>query len=98
KSDDLWASQVIEPAAKVIRSFPNENASSMPDLAAPNNMGPTLIQWDLWTQYICKACGRVLRGVHEWEQHKGIETYFPAEEVSGILLTGSATTTTTSTS
>ncbi|XLR04876.1 hypothetical protein S83_071074, partial [Arachis hypogaea] len=29
------------------------------------------LQRDLWTQYICKACGdRVLRGLHEWEQHK----------------------------
>ncbi|KAF3948803.1 hypothetical protein CMV_025244 [Castanea mollissima] len=43
----------------------------MPDLEAPNNMGPKLIQRDLWTQYIFQACGdRVLRGVHEWEQHK----------------------------
>ncbi|KAL5974579.1 hypothetical protein ACLOJK_031249 [Asimina triloba] len=26
---------------------------------------------DLWTQYVCEACGnRVLRGAHEWEQHK----------------------------
>ncbi|XP_030957868.1 LOW QUALITY PROTEIN: tRNA dimethylallyltransferase 2-like [Quercus lobata] len=71
KSDDSWALQVVEPAEKIIRSFLNENASSMPDLEAPNNMGPKLIQRDLWTQYICQACGdRVLRGVHEWEQHK----------------------------
>ena len=27
KSDDSWASQVVEPATKVIRSFLNENAS-----------------------------------------------------------------------
>ncbi|KAK4607691.1 hypothetical protein RGQ29_001495 [Quercus rubra] len=70
-SYDSWALQVVEPAEKIIRSFLNENASSMPDLEAPNNMGPKLIQRDLWTQYICQACGdRVLRGVHEWEQHK----------------------------
>ncbi|MCL7038139.1 hypothetical protein MKW94_007281 [Papaver nudicaule] len=26
---------------------------------------------DLWTQFVCEACGnRVLRGAHEWEQHK----------------------------
>nr|XP_023871118.1 tRNA dimethylallyltransferase 2-like isoform X2 [Quercus suber] len=71
KSDYSWALQVVEPAEKIIRSFLNENASSMPDLEAPNNMGPKLTQRDLWTQYICQACGdRVLRGVHEWEQHK----------------------------
>ncbi|KAM3692808.1 hypothetical protein ACB098_08G115400 [Castanea mollissima] len=71
KSDDSWALHVVEPAEKIIRSFLNKNARSMPDLEAPNNMGPKLIQRDLWTQYICQACGnRVLRGVHEWEQHK----------------------------
>ncbi|KAL4611629.1 hypothetical protein ACB092_08G139300 [Castanea dentata] len=71
KSDDSWALHVVEPAEKIVRSFLNENASSMPDLEAPNNMGLKLIQRDLWTQYICQACGdRVLRGVHEWEQHK----------------------------
>ena len=52
KSDDSWVSQAVEPATKVIRSFLNENASSIPDLEAPNNMGPKLIQRDLWTQYI----------------------------------------------
>ncbi|KAK4607692.1 hypothetical protein RGQ29_001495 [Quercus rubra] len=55
KSDDSWALQVVEPAEKIIRSFLNENASSMPDLEAPNNMGPKLIQRDLWTQYICQV-------------------------------------------
>ncbi|KAB1215926.1 tRNA dimethylallyltransferase 2 [Morella rubra] len=67
RSDDLWASQVVEPAAKIIRCFLNENASSI----APSIMGQNLIQRDLWTQYTCQACGdRVLRGGHEWEQHK----------------------------
>lgn len=55
KSDDSWALQVVEPAEKIIRSFLNENASSMPDLEAPNNTGPKLIQRDLWTQYICQV-------------------------------------------
>ncbi|KAG2674491.1 hypothetical protein I3760_13G138800 [Carya illinoinensis] len=70
-SEDLWASEVVEPAAKTIRSFLNENAISMNDSEALNSMGQKLIQRDLWTQYTCKACGdRVLRGAHEWEQHK----------------------------
>ncbi|XP_035541162.1 tRNA dimethylallyltransferase 2 isoform X4 [Juglans regia] len=70
-SEDLWASEVVEPAAKIIRSFLNENAISMHDSEALNSMGQKLIQRDLWTQYTCKACGdRVLRGAHEWEQHK----------------------------
>lgn len=71
KSEDSWAAQVVEPTANIIRSFLDENASSMPDSEAPNSMGQKLIQRDLWTQYVCKACGdRVLRGGHEWEQHK----------------------------
>ncbi|XP_040993241.1 tRNA dimethylallyltransferase 2 isoform X5 [Juglans microcarpa x Juglans regia] len=70
-SEDLWASEVVEPAAKIVRSFLNENAISMHDSEALNSMGQKLIQRDLWTQYTCKACGdRVLRGAHEWEQHK----------------------------
>lgn len=55
KSDDLWASRVVEPAAKIIRSFLNENGSSMPFLEAPNRMSQKLIQRDLWTQYTCKV-------------------------------------------
>jgi len=43
KSDDSWVSQAVEPATKVIRSFLNEKASSIPNLEAPNNMGPKLI-------------------------------------------------------
>ncbi|XP_059430530.1 tRNA dimethylallyltransferase 2 isoform X2 [Corylus avellana] len=51
KSDDLWASRVVEPAAKIIRSFLDENGSSM----AQNRMSEKLIQRDLWTQYTCKV-------------------------------------------
>ncbi|KAK9266407.1 hypothetical protein L1049_025264 [Liquidambar formosana] len=71
-SDDLWAACVVEPSVKVIRSFLNEDASPVCDLEAENGTeGPKVIQRDLWTQYVCKACGdRVLRGAHEWEQHQ----------------------------
>jgi hypothetical protein len=55
KSDDLWASRVVEPAAKIIRSFLNENGSSMAYLEAPNRTSQKLIQRDLWTQYTCKV-------------------------------------------
>ncbi|XP_065628894.1 tRNA dimethylallyltransferase 2-like [Quercus suber] len=80
KSDDSWALQVAKPAEKIIRSFLNENASSMPDLEAPNNMGPKLTQRDLWTQYICQACGdRVLGYMSGNNTNKavGIENVFP---------------------
>nr|POE87693.1 isoform 2 of trna dimethylallyltransferase 2 [Quercus suber] len=80
KSDDSWALQVAKPAEKIIRSFLNENASSMPDLEAPNNMGPKLTQRDLWTQYICQACGDRLLGYmsgNNTNKAVGIENVFP---------------------
>ncbi|KAJ7981126.1 tRNA dimethylallyltransferase 2 [Quillaja saponaria] len=67
KSDDIWAQQVVEPARKILGAFLSEDES----LGTSNSTGGKMIQRDLWTQYICKACGnRVLRGAHEWEQHK----------------------------
>ncbi|RVX20182.1 tRNA dimethylallyltransferase 2 [Vitis vinifera] len=67
-----WAADVVEPSVKIIRSFLRDDASSIPDLEGRNGAeGLKSINRDLWTQYICKACGdRVLRGLHEWEQHK----------------------------
>ncbi|OIW08512.1 hypothetical protein TanjilG_03188 [Lupinus angustifolius] len=71
KSDDVWASQVVESAMKIIRSFLSENESWASTVELSNLTGMKIIQRDLWTQFICKACGdRVLRGSHEWEQHK----------------------------
>ncbi|RVW54386.1 tRNA dimethylallyltransferase 2 [Vitis vinifera] len=67
-----WAADVVEPSVKIIRSFLRDDASSITDLEGRNGAeGLKSINRDLWTQYICKACGdRVLRGLHEWEQHK----------------------------
>ncbi|KAJ4724791.1 tRNA isopentenyltransferase 2 [Melia azedarach] len=70
KSDELWAIQVVGPALKIIRAFLTEDERLAPNLEA-NGASVNLIERDLWTQYICKACGdKVLRGTHEWEQHK----------------------------
>ncbi|XP_062082902.1 tRNA dimethylallyltransferase 2 [Humulus lupulus] len=72
KSDDIWAEQVVEPAMKMVRSFLSQEAASsvVPDEAAPNSAGTRILGRELWTQYVCKACGdKVLRGAHEWEQH-----------------------------
>lgn len=70
KSDDIWAEQVVEPAMKIIRSFLSHEASSVPGKEATNSYGMRILERELWTQYVCKACGdRVLRGAHEWEQH-----------------------------
>ncbi|GKU93903.1 hypothetical protein SLEP1_g7458 [Rubroshorea leprosula] len=70
KLDECWAEQVVEPAAKIIRSFLNEDARSELNLEETNKTKTNSIHRDLWTQYVCKACGdRTLRGAHEWEQH-----------------------------
>lgn len=71
KSDELWAGQVVSSAVNVIRAFLTEERCAVPDLETHVGGGMKSVERNLWTQYICKACGnRVLRGAHEWEQHK----------------------------
>ncbi|CAK9153843.1 unnamed protein product [Ilex paraguariensis] len=71
-SNDLWAAHVVEPSVRIIKSFLDKDASAALDsVARKGTQALKLIQRDLWTQYVCKACGdRVLRGAHEWEQHR----------------------------
>ncbi|KAL6976403.1 tRNA dimethylallyltransferase [Sarracenia purpurea var. burkii] len=71
-SDDSWVANVVVPAARIVLSFLDKDESLVPDSDAQAGTGGLkLSQRDLWTQYICEACGdRVLRGSHEWEQHK----------------------------
>ncbi|KAJ8768066.1 hypothetical protein K2173_021006 [Erythroxylum novogranatense] len=68
RSEESWAVDVVEPAVKIVRSFLSNGRGSVPLGFYGNG---TEVQRNLWTQYICKACGdRVLRGAYEWEQHK----------------------------
>ncbi|XP_019199540.1 PREDICTED: tRNA dimethylallyltransferase 2 [Ipomoea nil] len=68
-SDETWAAEVVLPAATTIESFLNRQ--SCPENARNNTDNIKLKQRDLWSQYICEACGnKVLRGAHEWEQHR----------------------------
>lgn len=70
KSNDVWNSQVVESAKKIVTSFLSEDGSLSSTIGMSNSSGTKIIHRDLWTQYTCKACGdRVLRGLHEWEQH-----------------------------
>lgn len=70
-SDNSWTANVVKPSVQIIRSYLNEDANLQPDLEAKNGNKGNLTQRDLWTQYVCKACGnKVLRGAYEWEQHK----------------------------
>ncbi|GMI97242.1 tRNAisopentenyltransferase 2 [Hibiscus trionum] len=71
KSDECWAGQVVGPAVEVIRSFLNEDYSTGRVSDEESKTVTDIVQRDLWTQYVCKSCGdRILRGAHEWEQHK----------------------------
>ncbi|KAL4285384.1 hypothetical protein GQ457_16G008510 [Hibiscus cannabinus] len=72
KSDECWAEQVVRPAVEIIRSFLDEDYSRGWRVSDEESKTVTdIAQRDLWTQYVCKACGdRILRGAHEWEQHK----------------------------
>ncbi|ESR37556.1 hypothetical protein CICLE_v10028244mg [Citrus x clementina] len=71
KSDEVWTAQVVGPAVKIIRAFLSEDERLMPNLAGMIGTSVNSTERDLWTQYVCKACGdKVLRGAYEWEQHK----------------------------
>ncbi|XP_026439020.1 tRNA dimethylallyltransferase 2-like isoform X1 [Papaver somniferum] len=70
--DEVWPRQVVEPVVNIIKSFLLEDSSSIPN---SEKLDPVQTQMkdarDLWTQFVCEACGsRILRGAHEWEQHK----------------------------
>ncbi|KAJ8440582.1 hypothetical protein Cgig2_028711 [Carnegiea gigantea] len=79
-SEDTWFTQVVGPAAKIINAFLNSDSISDSMPCNGDTGVQKLDERDLWTQYICEArffsylqeaCGnRVLRGAHEWEQHK----------------------------
>lgn len=56
KSNDVWTSQVLESATKIVKSFLSENGSLSSTFGMSNDTGTKIIQRDLWTQYICKVC------------------------------------------
>ncbi|CAN6438700.1 unnamed protein product [Victoria cruziana] len=65
KSAESWTKLVVEPCVETIRSFLH-----MVSLDEPKGLHESAASRDLWTQYVCQACGnRVLRGAHEWEEH-----------------------------
>nr|GEY03681.1 tRNA dimethylallyltransferase 2 isoform X1 [Tanacetum cinerariifolium] len=71
-SEVSWTANVVEPSVQIINSYFDKDVSLAPDSYATNQTkGSKLIERDLWTQHICKACSnKVLRGAYEWEQHK----------------------------
>ncbi|KAI3934939.1 hypothetical protein MKW92_033077, partial [Papaver armeniacum] len=70
--NEAWARQVVEPSVNIIKSFLHEDTRP---ISNSEKLDPVQAQMkdarDLWTQFVCEACGnRILRGAHEWEQHK----------------------------
>lgn len=71
-SEALWTANVVKPSIEIIKSYFAKDINVVPDFDDTNDTkGLKLMERDLWTQHICKACGnKVLRGAYEWEQHK----------------------------
>ncbi|XP_057805202.1 tRNA dimethylallyltransferase 2 isoform X1 [Salvia miltiorrhiza] len=68
-SDNSWSVKVVEPSVNIIKSFLDTTART--EATKIDVEDTKLADRDLWTRYICEACGhRELRGAHEWEQHK----------------------------
>ncbi|KAJ8568449.1 hypothetical protein K7X08_027982 [Anisodus acutangulus] len=68
-ADDIWAVEVVKPSVGIIKSFLTGESST--ENGSNASEGMKLTQKDLWTQYVCEACGnKVLRGAHEWEEHR----------------------------
>ncbi|KAF8646861.1 hypothetical protein HU200_065666 [Digitaria exilis] len=64
---DSWDKEVVEPCADVVKRFLSEDTAGLASTTASDGIG----ERELWTQYVCEACDkRVLRGAHEWEQHR----------------------------
>eukprot|EP01018_Ginkgo_biloba_P016845 Gb_24331 [translate_table: standard] len=64
---------VVDPSVDLVKTFLSEDASAQNSKENVGNVETTHPDQvrDLWTQYVCEPCGdRVLRGAHEWEQHK----------------------------
>lgn len=78
ESHELWGKMVVNTSVDLVKRFLSERAcTAISDENVEirvDSVHPEQAQAqarDLWTQYVCEACGdRVLRGAHEWEQHK----------------------------
>ncbi|KAH0453482.1 hypothetical protein IEQ34_017806 [Dendrobium chrysotoxum] len=69
---DWWSALVLEPCVNIVRTFLLGGADSFTSNETSDDiLKERLVSRELCTQYVCEACGnRVLRGTHEWEQHK----------------------------
>lgn len=51
---------MVEPAVKILRSFLDQEASSVPGKDAPNDTRTRILDRGLWTQYVCKVSNAML--------------------------------------
>lgn len=55
KSDEYWATQVVGPAVRIIRSFLDDDDRTENALDGEDKTVTDTVQRELWTQYICKV-------------------------------------------
>uniref|UniRef100_J3L891 tRNA dimethylallyltransferase n=2 Tax=Oryza brachyantha TaxID=4533 RepID=J3L891_ORYBR len=68
---DSWNKKVVKPCVDIVRGFLS-NDTTLASSDRSNVTGSSkMSSRELWIQYVCEACdNRVLRGAHEWEQHR----------------------------
>lgn len=62
-SDDLWAVDVVEPAANIIKAFLDASAS-----AGMTKRDSKVSQRDLWTRYVCQVSNNTKTCIHHATQ------------------------------
>ncbi|KAF3337279.1 tRNA dimethylallyltransferase 2 isoform X1 [Carex littledalei] len=71
REEEVWKRCVVEPSVAVISTFLSKDGAIRIGCTPCTEKSHNGVSRDLWTQFMCEACGnRVLRGTHEWEQHK----------------------------
>lgn len=71
ETGESWSACVLEPCVQIVRTFLLGEDSFTSMEASDDIFSQRRVSRELCTQYVCEACGnRVLRGTHEWEQHK----------------------------
>ncbi|KAJ3708673.1 hypothetical protein LUZ61_012378 [Rhynchospora tenuis] len=71
REEEIWKRCAVQPSVAIISEFLAKDAVNRSSCAPCSERPHNGVLRDLWTQFICEACGnRILRGTHEWEQHK----------------------------
>ncbi|KAJ3683144.1 hypothetical protein LUZ60_013371 [Juncus effusus] len=72
REEEVWQKGAVKPCVEIISNFLSEDISNNLTCIEKRND----VSRNLWVQFVCEACdNRVLRGTHEWEQHKRGKTH-----------------------